>query len=141
MSAVDKVLDKLVRVKRVRNGQWMAACPICNSKNGRPLAIKEATDGRVLIYGFCGHETGEVVSALGLSIADLFDRPLIHNRPPIPNKVSARDALNFIDHEALVIGMLALEFRNKGALTNEDWDRLATAAARIGWARDAVNAR
>lgn len=136
MSAITKVLDLLTRVNQVRPGQWMAACPICESKKGRPIAIKEAQDGRVLIHGFCGHETGEIVAALGLSITDLFDKPLAHRLAPIKQHIPARELLEIIDREALVIGMLALELKNDGDLWDEQWQRLATAAARIGRARE-----
>lgn len=141
MSAITKVLDRLARANQVRPGQWMAACPICQSKNGRPVAIKATDDGRVLIHGFCGHETGEIVGALGLSITDLFDRPLGTRLEPTTQRVSARDALDLIDEEVLVASLLSLELANKGRLTDEDQSRLATAAARIGRARDLVHGK
>jgi hypothetical protein len=139
VSAITQVLDRLQRVKQVRPSQWKAACPICKSKEGRPVYIKEADGGRVLLHGFCGHTTGELVEALGLSIGDLFERPIEHRRGPERHQIPARDLLDMIDREALVIATLALELKAEGDLWDEQWERIATAAARIGWARDAAH--
>jgi hypothetical protein len=139
MSAIDKILDLFNRVKQINPHQWMAACPICDSKKGRPVAIKETDDGRVLLNGFCGHGAGELVEALGLTLSDLFDKPLGRHFSPVSNRIPARPLLELIDEEALVIGMLALEFKNEGDLWDEQWQRLSTAAARIGRARDMAN--
>jgi hypothetical protein len=52
--------------------------------------------------------------------------------------ISAADLLDLIDLEVLVIGILTREFLEKRTLSEEDWARIAQAAARIGAARDHV---
>jgi hypothetical protein len=44
------VLDRLHRVKPTKPGQWMAGCPCCASRKGRPLAVTFAR-GFELIFG------------------------------------------------------------------------------------------
>lgn len=78
MTAAARILDRLQRVKQSRPNSWMSACPCCESRKGRPLAITEAQDGRVLLHAFCGRETGAVLHRIGLEIGDLFDRPIEH---------------------------------------------------------------
>jgi hypothetical protein len=56
--------------------RYMAGCPCCDSRRGRPVSLRVTDNGRVLVHAFCGHETEDVLAALGLTLADLFDKPL-----------------------------------------------------------------
>ena len=136
MSALAKILDRLDRPKQTRPGQWVAGCPCCQSKRGRPISIRENDDGRVLLNPFCGCETGDVLAALGLTLADLFERPIANHVPPSSSRISPRDLLQLLDEEILVAAIIAHDFLNKRALAETEWQRLAKAAARIGVARD-----
>jgi hypothetical protein len=69
------------RLKNVRHqgGGYRASCPVPGHGKGRgdpdpSLTIKQ-DDGRVLINCFAGCEPEQVVEALDLSMADLFDKP------------------------------------------------------------------
>ena len=76
---IEEVLDRLKNVRKDGDG-WRASCPVPGHGRGRgdqdpSFAVKE-TNGRVLINCFAGCEPEEIVGALGLSMADLFDKPL-----------------------------------------------------------------
>jgi len=80
MSApVQGVLDRLHGVKAAGSGKWTALCPVheADGNGHRPsLSIGQGDDGRVLLNCMAGCATGDVVKALGLTMADLFlDRP------------------------------------------------------------------
>jgi hypothetical protein len=66
-------------------------------------------DGRVLINCFAGCGAGDVLDAIGLRMADLFDKPLAHHLPPIRGGFSARELLELNSHEAQVIAILAAD--------------------------------
>jgi hypothetical protein len=69
---LDELLARLDRVKRAGDG-WMARCPA--HEDGTPsLSITEGDDGRVLLKCHAGCATEEIVSALGLSLSDLFEK-------------------------------------------------------------------
>jgi hypothetical protein len=91
MSAIDKVLDRLQAVKRTGEGRWMARCPAHPDKTPS-LSIREMPDGRVLLYDFGGCGNGDVLSAMGLRMSDLFNGPLAHHLPPIRGGFTARAA-------------------------------------------------
>lgn len=137
MTAANAILDRLSRVTRTKPGQWMAACPICESKKGRPLAVTEAGD-RVLMHAFCGCSTEDVLGRIGLTVNDLFDKPLAHRQEPARASVSARDLLTVISEEASVIAVIAAQVVDKREMSEADWDRLATAASRVFNARDHI---
>lgn len=139
MSAVNKLLDRLAGVKGTGPDRWIARCPAHPDK--RPSLSIRDVGGKILLHDFAGCETADVLAALGLELADLFDRPIQHYTAGTKSSIPARDLLEIIDQEALEIGILALQFRKSRSLTDEQWSRLATAAARIGRARDHAHVR
>lgn len=56
---------------RQAQGGTMARCPAHDDRNPS-LSVREAAEGRVLLYCFAGCQTVDVVAALGLSMRDLF---------------------------------------------------------------------
>ena len=133
-SPVDRLLHRLDRVKSTGPGKWQALCPAHDDK--RPsLSIKEADDHRVLLKCWSGCGAAEIVSALGLSLADLFpgDRRSLHQHgtAPVRRPFDYRDALTGIAHETLV-ARLIIEAVNSGEDVDADaLDRLALAETRI----------
>jgi hypothetical protein len=139
MSTALKVLDRVTGVKQTGTGRWIARCPAHEDKSPS-LSIRELDDGRVLIHDFGGCETSDVLSAIELSFADLFDKPLAHHLPPIRGGFSARELLELNSHEATVVSLLA-EKAAAGALTADDVQRLNKAAARLAKAQVLANGR
>lgn len=134
MSAATKVLDRLGRVKQTAPSRWLARCP-AHEDRAPSLSIRELDDGRVLLYDFGGCETGDVVAALGLTLADLFEKPL-GNFQRSHSRVPARDLLEIISEETSVAAIIAADLLANKTISESDWQRLAKAAARIGSARD-----
>ena len=72
-AAADRLVDKLDKVKPIGANRWLARCPAHD--DGNPSLSVTAVDGRVLTYCFAGCQTVDIVSAVGLSMPDLFDNP------------------------------------------------------------------
>jgi hypothetical protein len=139
VSAISRVLDRIDRPKQTRPGNWLAGCPCCQSKRGRPISVRELADGRVLVHPFCGCTTVDVVEALGLTLGDLFDKPLAPSSlPPVRGGLSARELLELVSHEAMVAALLTSDAQGR-ALTQEEQARLGQAAARLNKAREMVS--
>jgi hypothetical protein len=135
MTPVEVMLSRLDKVKG-KNGSWTARCPAHNDK-GPSLAIREASDGRVLLHCFAGCETLNVVQALGMDMSDLFppdekrrDYP-VEGKPKIKPAFYASDLMRIIAFEALVVSICAHDLRKGKALPNEDYERLKVAQQRI----------
>jgi hypothetical protein len=138
MSAAAKVLDRLQRVRATSTNTWLASCPTGAHKHGdrsRGLSVR-ATDDRVLIFCHAGCGAIDVVEALGLTLADLYDRPAEHRRNASHSRIPARDLLEIISEETSVVVILATDVLARKTINDVDWTRLATAAARIARARD-----
>jgi hypothetical protein len=78
MTALDHVLDRLKNVQQEGDG-YKASCPVPTHGRGRgdrypSLSICTDTEGNVLLRCFANCVSEAVVDALGLSIADLFER-------------------------------------------------------------------
>ena len=77
MRPVDRVLQRLNDVRRNGAG-YKACCPVAGHGKGQgdldpSLSVKEGDDGRVLIHCLAGCSTEDVVEALSLNMADLFE--------------------------------------------------------------------
>ncbi len=136
------ILDKLQRVRQTKPGAWMAACPCCESRKGRPLAVTEASDGRTLIHAFCGCSTDDVLGRIGLAVSDLFEKPLEHHIPRGNHpKIPASDVLEAMGYEASVLAMLAADFLATRTLSEDEWRLLSECSTRLAKARDYLNGR
>jgi hypothetical protein len=71
--SLELVLSRLPRTKRSRKG-WSAKCPVHNGVGKTSLSISEGEDGRALLKCFAGCPVEGIVGAIGLTMADLFDR-------------------------------------------------------------------
>ena len=131
MSA-DAFLSRLDRVRRTGADRWIARCP-AHDDQGPSLAVRELGDGRVLIKCFAGCSADEIVSASGITFADLFPpSPLTAHatkaeRRPFP----ALDVLRCIVREALIVAIEASRVAAGHLLSADDRKRLLVASERI----------
>ena len=76
---IQRVLDRLQKVRRKGEGQYMACCPAHDDKSPS-LSVAESQDGRVLIKCFGGCGALDVITAIGLDWDDLFPESDKHYR-------------------------------------------------------------
>lgn len=128
------ILDRLHGVRETGPGRWIARCP-AHEDRSPSLSLKEAEDGKLLVKCFGGCAAGDVVAAVGLTLADLFpDRP--ERQPyhrPSKSRIPAGDLLLLLEREADVLRVLAADFMRVRTLDADGWGRLNQAADRIGW--------
>ena len=139
MSAADKVLPLLDKVRKSGPSSWTARCP-AHDDRGPSLSVKMADDGKLLMHCFAGCSVYEVVGVLGLTPADLFPA-----RPEEPGGGSQRrrrpwtavDLLRLAAFEASVAVVVTADM-----LAGRDADRarLIEAARRLGDMVEAVDA-
>ncbi|QOJ25083.1 MAG: DNA primase [Gammaproteobacteria bacterium] len=127
------LLSQLTKVKPNGRGQYFACCPSHNDKSPS-LAIRQTDDGKILLKCFSGCSAYEIVSAVGLSLTDLFPPREANHSAPIKNPFPASSVLRCIQSEALIVATAACNMANGAALLKEDRQRLVTAASRIGGA-------
>jgi hypothetical protein len=92
---VDKVLERAAIVRKAGDG-WLVSCSLREHGKGRgdknpSVSISEGDDGRALVRCKAGCETEAVVSAWGLTMADLFESSNGHRKKSsyIPPKTTA----------------------------------------------------
>lgn len=132
------ILPLLDGVRDTGPGRYMARCPAHDDKSPS-LSVK--VDDKVLLHCFAGCDIEDIVSALGLTFADLMPDAATDQRGrcrrPRPN-LSARDALIAMDHNALVVAVIGADLLEHHDIDEPTWTLLAQAVARIGAARDVV---
>jgi len=68
---VERILERLDKVRRNGRNRWVACCPVHNDKTPS-MTIKDAGD-KVLMYCFgCGSKGPEIARALDLPVSVLF---------------------------------------------------------------------
>lgn len=98
MSAAEVLLAHLERVRSVGDGRWSASCPGSLHERGdrsRGLGVRQVDD-RVLVHCPAGCSAAEIVAAVGLSLSDLYERPITSTavapvrQPPFPKAMADR---------------------------------------------------
>lgn len=75
-TALERILDALsqhgTHPRRTPSGNYSAKCPAHDGKGNTSLSLRQI-EGHALVYCFAGCETADVMAALGLTMADLYD--------------------------------------------------------------------
>ena len=124
--SVERLLERLEKVRQERRGQWVACCPAHLDKSPS-LAIGQADDGRILVHCHGGCSALDVISSVGLEWGDLF---------PETDKVykslmtHIRTRPKSLELEDRVVSLADEDRRNGKKLSREDKARLKQALAR-----------
>ena len=120
-ACLDKVLDRLEKVKSAGTNKWKACCPAHDDKHPS-LAINETSEGVILLKCWAGCTAKEIVSAIGLELRDLFpgDKQPRHG----PSKAA-------IEHERMVY-RIGHSLQQQGRLEGDDLARFKLAKQRLG---------
>jgi len=133
---IDALLVRLDHVRKTGRG-YTARCPAHEDRTAS-LSISEGTDGRILLHCFAGCGAGDVVTALGLQLADLFPRKITtdlsredrHAMREGARMAQWKAALAVLSREATVIEVAAVMLAT-AVLGPHDVERLHLAASRI----------
>lgn len=139
---VEMMLERLDKVRRNGKRGWVARCPSHEDKMAS-LSIGSGAGGRVLLNCFAGCAALDVVQAVGLSLSDLFPRPITDDMTREErNELHATAmrsrwaaALDVLDRESLVVFMAAGKMSKGGSLDANTLKRVAQAADLIERAR------
>lgn len=120
-ACLDKVLNRLEKVKSAGANKWKACCP-AHDDNHPTLAISETSQGVILLKCWAGCSTKEIVSAIGLELRDLFPGDKQPRRGP--SKAA-------IEHERMVF-RIGQSLQQRGSLAGDDLVRFNLAKQRLG---------
>ena len=144
MRPIDAVLARLDNPKSTGRDRWRSICPSCGGSNASAFSIGIRDDDAVLLTCHKGCDIGQVVAAMGLDLADLFPRADGPGSGRVPLKrramLSARQAIDLLEVEFMLVWTAAFNLANGHALTPDDLDRLAVASQCIRAAIDEVRA-
>lgn len=137
----------LTRLEHVRQygKSWRADCPRGHTSRGA-LSVTVGEDSRLLLHCFAGCAVHEIVSALGLEVADLFppgeriesspaDRA---QRRDLADTAHWRAALGVLATEATVMEVAGSMIERGDSLAAADMHRVRLATYRIHAAREVL---
>ncbi len=137
MTPIDRILPLLQKVKQRQPGQWSACCP-AHADKSPSLSVRETPEGAVLLYCFSGCGATDILSAIGLTLVDLY--PAREPSSTAPRRtarlLTAGQALDLLASEALLVAVAAGNLASGVALSDDDRARLRAAAGRCRWLRD-----
>ncbi len=129
MSA-EALLARLEGVRDRGRGQYLARCP--SHKDRSPsLSVRETDAGTVLLRCFAGCSAQDVVQAVGLEMTDLFPDKSHRSTRRDQHRLSARDALEIVRHDAMVCGCVVGQLLRGDAVSDNDLERCQQAVMRI----------
>ena len=135
------ILGFLENVRRTGPDRWMSRCPAHADKTPS-LSVREGCDGCALLFCFAGCSTYNVLDAIGLDQADLFPRRPQSGSSTSPTRrrvappVPARDALELLEQEAIVVEIVADRLK-QGEPLEAHCKALEIAGGRIAAIREA----
>lgn len=154
-SSAHLLLSRLEGVRQAAGG-WTAICP-AHADRSPSLSIANGRDGRLLVRCFASCTAHEVMTAVGLSVADLFPKRLPEDlnidgdwhgkearRRFREERAAARQyavaantraAANTLACEATIVWLAASDLETGRPLSQDDQSRLALAVQRIDAAR------
>lgn len=131
--SVDALLSRLENVRPAGKGRWRAKCPAHGGKNRYALAISESPEGVVLLHCFvCEGGAGEIASAIGLDMSELFPPRTDHGKR-IQKPYRRSEVLEALENDLRVVYIMCgdLAFGTQEP-TVKDRLRAAEAQKRIG---------
>jgi len=131
MGAAEPLLQRLENVRQTGHESWMARCPAHADKTAS-LSIK-AGNKCLLVYCFGGCEPGDVLGAVGMTVAETFyDYGKDVIKPQNPKRYGqAMDALSGIALELILVSQCAEQMAAGFALDTDQIKRLRVAYSRI----------
>ena len=138
--SVDNLLNRLQKVRRTGNNQFMACCPAHDDRSPS-LAIKDNGDGKIILNCLAGCAKEDILGALGMEWADIMppNQPKEHFTKPIKQKIYATDALRAIRVEAQIVCLAAYDLQKGIKPNDKDMARLLVAMERINTATEMAN--
>jgi hypothetical protein len=133
----EALVSRLHNVKFISEDKFVAGCPLCQSRQGRPISVRSMADGRTLLHAFCGCGTFDVLKALGLSTAVLFPEGSRGQFKPERRPFDGVQVLHNMAHELVVVALIANDLLS-GKADDEQFDRLTLAARRFNEALSLV---
>ncbi len=133
----ETLLDRLDGVKHTGPGRFMARCPAHDDRSPS-LGVKDCGDGVTVVNCLAGCETEDVLSAVGLTFSDLYPERIAteHSYKPVRQRFDARQVLEGISHEVIVVCLIAEKYAS--IIGDKDEARLMLAATRLNTALDAA---
>jgi hypothetical protein len=133
---VDRLLERLNGVRQVGPDKWRAKCP---GHDSRSLTLSIADrDGRVLLHCFAGCATDAVLSTVGLTFSDLYEKPLGEFKPLARSPFRADDVLDLITREATTLAVIASDASQERQFSPLALERLIKAASRLNHLQSVV---
>lgn len=136
MMGVEVLLSRLPWSKKTGPDRWIARSPTRPDKHPS-ITIRELHDGRVLLHDHGGDSVEEILTAIGMEMADLFPP-----RPQSPGSGHSHrerrpfdplDVLKVLDFEVQIVQVYAAD--TLAGRPIQDYDRLRLAVERITDAR------
>ena len=128
--STDTLLSRLDGVRQTGQGRWRARCPAHAGKSAS-LAIRDGDDGRVLIHCFAGCEALEVLSAAGLTFADVMPERLAYNHGTMRRPFIPADVFDIARQEIAVVAVLASDLHKHKTVSDADYERIFIAVERL----------
>lgn len=132
-SPIEVVLGRLDGVARSGKG-YKARCPAHGDKTPT-LSLKAGDDGRVLIHCFSGCQIEDIITAMGLSMSDLFSASNDARRGPRIPGVTIRELKNAAEFERQILFIVSADRKSGKSISTTDLERTKIALERIAMVR------
>ncbi len=134
---IETLISHFDGVRETGYGKYVARCSAHDDRSPS-LAISEGDGGRLLLHCWAGCETEDILSARGLTFADVMPERIgsDHSHKPMRQRFDGRQVLRVLRSEATLVAIAAENIAEGITLSDDDRDRVFNAACRIRAASD-----
>lgn len=125
---IQSILSRLKKVKKTRNGEWIACCPAHDDKSPS-LAVKVADNGNILMHCFGGCEIESIANSLQIDLQDLFAEKEYQSTNR--DKITPYSVLQVVKNELYLVVIAASDLQKGKTLSDEDKKRFDLAVKRL----------
>ncbi len=127
---MNDILSHFSRLRAHGENRWSAVCPAHDDKSPS-LALALTPDGRWLVHCFAGCDTAAVLTAAGVTFADLMPESLSQRLAGVRRAFSDAQLLRIIAHESLCVALYACDRAANKPETEEDRQEMFSAYQKI----------
>jgi len=127
---INQLITNLDKARKTGDGKWLACCP-AHEDRSPSLGITQADNGKILIHCFAGCDVSNIVSSIGLELADLMPETAQYKKGTKPPKFNKYELFDRLAFEVIILSLAFRQLLNGKELSPDDLARTLKAEETI----------
>lgn len=127
---IDLIIERVQKARKVSADSYMACCPAHEDKS--PSMRITERDGKILVHCMAGCTPDDILAAIGLTWADLFEDKMDAARQAATSQKTRLPRIDPMEHERTILFIYREDRKAGRDISMEDAARVKIAIERLG---------